>query len=66
MAKYTGVSPLNKSKTVWKWRIKMTTADGRVIDKVGSRDENGEPFKTALDAFTASEKVRAELLSQQI
>ncbi len=65
MAKYTGVTPLNKSKTVWKWRIKMTTADGRVIDKVGSRDENGEPFKSALDAFTAREKVRAELLSQR-
>ena len=65
MAKYTGVSPLNKSKTVWKWRIKMTTADGRVIDKIGSRDENGEPFRTALDAFTAREKVRAELISQK-
>ena len=51
--KYTGVTPLNKGKTAWQYRIKITLPNGDKIDTTGRRDAQGKPFLTAEAAYTA-------------
>ena len=51
--KYMGVSPLNKAKTTWQYRIKITLPNGDKIDTTGRRDANGKPFTTAESAYKA-------------
>ncbi|MBO4693972.1 MAG: site-specific integrase [Clostridia bacterium] len=51
--KYTGVTPLNKGKTAWQYRIKITLPNGDKIDTTGRRDTHGKPFLTAEAAYTA-------------
>ena len=50
--KYTGVS---QWKNGWEYRIKKKTEDGKVIDTKIKYDENGKPFKKAVDASKARE-----------
>lgn len=51
--KHTGVTPLNKGKTTWQYRIQITLPNGDKIDTTGRRDSNGKPFSTAEAAYTA-------------
>lgn len=51
--KYTGVSPLNKAKNTWQYRIKITLPNGEKIDTTGRRDADGKPFITAESAYKA-------------
>lgn len=51
--KYTGVTPLNKGKTAWQYRIKITLPNGDKVDTTGRRDAQGKPFLTAESAYTA-------------
>ena len=62
--RYTGVTALNKSKTLWQYRIKMTLPSGEKIDTISRRDENGMPYATAESAFIAREKARQALISK--
>ena len=50
--KYTGVS---QWKNGWEYRIKKKTEDGKIIDTKIKYDENGKPFKKAVDASKARE-----------
>ncbi len=51
--KYVGVSPLNKGKTVWQYRIKITLENGDRFDTNIRRDAEGKPFTTAEAAYKA-------------
>ncbi len=51
--KYTGVTPLNKGKTAWQYRIKITLENGDKVDTTGRRDADGKPFLTAESAYKA-------------
>ncbi len=51
--KYTGVTPLNKGKTAWQYRIKITLPNGDKVDTTGRRDAQGNPFFTAESAYKA-------------
>ena len=51
--KYMGVSPLNKAKTTWQYRIKITLPNGDKFDTTGRRDAEGKPFTTAESAYKA-------------
>ena len=62
--RYTGVTALNKSKTLWQYRIKMTLPSGEKIDTISRRDENGMPYSTAESAFIAREKARQAFISK--
>ena len=62
--RYTGITALNKSKTLWQYRIKMTLPSGEKIDTISRRDENGMPYTTAESAFIAREKARQAFISK--
>ncbi len=51
--KYPGVLALNKSKTIWQYRIKMTLENGDIFDTNIRRDAEGKPFTTAEAAYKA-------------
>ena len=61
--RYTGITALNKSKTLWQYRIKMTLPNGDKIDTISRRDKNGKPYTTAESAFIAREEARQGFLS---
>lgn len=62
--KFTGVMALNKSKTAWQYRIKMTLPNGEKIDKISRRNEEGKPYFTAEEAYKAREKHLKSILSK--
>lgn len=62
--KFTGVMALNKSKTAWQYRIKMTLPNGEKIDKISRRNEEGKPYFTAEEAYKAREKHLKGILSK--
>ena len=52
-SKYPGTTALNKSKTAWSYRIKMTLPNGEKIDTTCRRNADGLRFKTAEEAYRA-------------
>lgn len=61
MAKYTGVTQTADGS--WVYRIKIKTADGKVVDTRIKKDEHGKPFLTARAAHEARKAHEASIRS---
>ena len=52
-SKFPGTIALNKSKTAWSYRIKITLPNGEKVDTTCRKGADGLPFKTAEEAYRA-------------